>query len=617
MNEQGLKYRLLVAAWIAVGLPASAVHAAPTQARTSDSFVDMTGVVVKLGGGVPYDQYPAVRDKLLASGIRNIREASTKSAVVSRLQELASKGIKITWLLMPEQGTKPNASYWGTSDPQYTNMPVVDFLKNRLGVNNVRAVEMNNEVDRFYANLRWYASDTTALSTNPASSRYWPAYVQAATRDTWKALKADPATAHLPLIGPSFKDQGAYLAVGDLGAYLDYGCTHWYMAGRHPWTKGWGNWLNGYNYGSYGYVLTNMAQVTAPGKPMATTEGFGDTATLLNVKEDGSIDALHYPEVIHGRYLPRWYFRHYLGGTHLAFVYDFVDDADNPYRDEDNFGMLRHDLTEKPGYKAIKNLLNLLKEPGVNFTPGSLDYSLTGNIADVQSVLLQKSNGDFYLNAWVEKSSWDVAKNAMIAVPSQAVTLSVPASIGSATLYTLDDQGNMTSSSVAITNNQLSLNLTDRVSVIKLTPRPSGTGLTAQYYSGNNSNYLVGTRVDPTVDFNWRTGAPMTGVPSDNFSVVWSGYVQAVSSGTYTFTTTTDDGVRLFVGDLKTPLIDKWLNQSATAWSATVQLNAGQKYPIRVEYYEHGGDASARLEWLPPGQSAKQVVPQLQLYPAP
>jgi PA14 domain-containing protein len=52
------------------------------------------------------------------------------------------------------------------------------------------------------------------------------------------------------------------------------------------------------------------------------------------------------------------------------------------------------------------------------------------------------------------------------------------------------------------------------------------------------------------------------------------------------------------------------------AWSATVQLNAGQKYPIRMEYCDHGGNASATLEWLPPGQSTSQVVPQLQLHPA-
>ena len=72
-------------------------------------------------------------------------------------------------------------------------------------------------------------------------------------------------------------------------------------------------------------------------------------------------------------------------------------------------------------------------------------------------------------------------------------------------------------------------------------------------------------------------------------------------TGTYTFTTTSDDGVRLYVnGQL---LVDNWTDHAATQNSGTLSLVAGQKYDIRLEFYERGGLATARLSWAYPGQA--------------
>ena len=82
-------------------------------------------------------------------------------------------------------------------------------------------------------------------------------------------------------------------------------------------------------------------------------------------------------------------------------------------------------------------------------------------------------------------------------------------------------------------------------------PPGSGSGLLGQYYrdSGTGARFttLVITRTDPTVNFSWGGGAPGSGMPGDNFSVRWTGQVQAPVTGTYTFSTVSDDGVRLFV----------------------------------------------------------------------
>jgi hypothetical protein len=108
----------------------------------------------------------------------------------------------------------------------------------------------------------------------------------------------------------------------------------------------------------------------------------------------------------------------------------------------------------------------------------------------------------------------------------------------------------------------------------------------------------------------------MSCVGPDNFSVRWTGQVHAIEGGSYTFTTSTDDGVRLWVGTTTgTALIDKWIDQGTTSWSNTITLNADQKYSIKMEYYEKGGGAVAKLLWKRPGAANAVVIPQSQLYP--
>ena len=141
----------------------------------------------------------------------------------------------------------------------------------------------------------------------------------------------------------------------------------------------------------------------------------------------------------------------------------------------------------------------------------------------------------------------------------------------------------------------------------------TGNGLTARYYDDINLTNLFQTRIDATIDFDWGADAPLPGMGSDTFSVRWVGFVLPRFSETYTFTTTTDDGVRLWVETLATPVIDRWMDQSATSWTGTVTLNAGQLYLIRMDYYENGGAAVSRLEWQSDSQP-REVVPQGRLY---
>ena len=114
-----------------------------------------------------------------------------------------------------------------------------------------------------------------------------------------------------------------------------------------------------------------------------------------------------------------------------------------------------------------------------------------------------------------------------------------------------------------------------------------GNGLTGRYFDNVNFTNLALTRVDPTVNFNWGSGSFEPGFVGNTFSVRWTGQVQPQFSQTYTFTTVSDDGVRLWVnGQL---LINNWTDHAATENSGTITLVAGRRYDIRMEYFENTG----------------------------
>ena len=69
-----------------------------------------------------------------------------------------------------------------------------------------------------------------------------------------------------------------------------------------------------------------------------------------------------------------------------------------------------------------------------------------------------------------------------------------------------------------------------------------------------------------------------------------------MSAGTYHFSATSDDGIRLWVD--ATLVIDQWTDHSATTYTGDVALTAGT-HLVKVEYYEHQISAVARVAWPP------------------
>jgi uncharacterized repeat protein (TIGR03806 family) len=153
----------------------------------------------------------------------------------------------------------------------------------------------------------------------------------------------------------------------------------------------------------------------------------------------------------------------------------------------------------------------------------------------------------------------------------------------------------------------------------------NGNGLLGEYWSssitgGSPPNPFPGsptlTRVDPTINFDWGGGSPDASISSDLFTARWTGSIQPQFSEVYTFTTTSDDGIRvyLWVNGQRVAVVDSWVDQAPTDHSGIISLVAGQRYNIEVDYYENGGGAVAKLYWSSPS-TPKAIVPMTQLYP--
>jgi len=145
--------------------------------------------------------------------------------------------------------------------------------------------------------------------------------------------------------------------------------------------------------------------------------------------------------------------------------------------------------------------------------------------------------------------------------------------------------------------------------VWRFTTAAPGGGLKGEYYSNPDlTGAPVLVRTDPGVNFAWGTSGPGAPLPASGYSVRWSGDLEAVFTETYTISVYADDGVKLwFNGEL---VVDKWFGQEAGSpkYSVKAALEAGQRYPIVMEYFFNSGSAVAELSWESPRTPA-QVIP--------
>jgi RHS repeat-associated protein len=140
-------------------------------------------------------------------------------------------------------------------------------------------------------------------------------------------------------------------------------------------------------------------------------------------------------------------------------------------------------------------------------------------------------------------------------------------------------------------------------------------GLQGSYYSFTGSvppafptstidTTLFLRRTDPQVNFAWSTastaGAPVPNGPTSHYLVRWTGYFTAPVADSYYFGAAHDDGVKLYVNNMSTPVVSNWADSSATDMASSgMSLTAGQIVQVQLDYYQDTG--ASNIQFLAKG----------------
>lgn len=129
------------------------------------------------------------------------------------------------------------------------------------------------------------------------------------------------------------------------------------------------------------------------------------------------------------------------------------------------------------------------------------------------------------------------------------------------------------------------------------TPQPFNQLWRGQYFANPTLTSPPSCVRDETVViFNWGESGPGCGIPGQYFSARWDSTQFIPATGLYSVNLTVDDGARVYLDDAL--ILDAWREQSPTAYSTTVSLNAGP-HAWRVVYFQAGGGAQINFQIVP------------------
>ena len=365
----------------------------PEQARSADSFVNSIGLATHLRYlDTAYGNYDTlIRPKLQELGVRHIRDGGKDPEFFRRLNDLATLGIKSTLVMDVRDGITPDNVVTEAMQPVLSS---------------IEAVEGPNEWD-----------------VNPQATykdQAFPAGLRAYQDELYAAVKANPATAAVPVLMPSLAIPYYAAQLGAL-ASADMGNMHSYAGGNLPSQDLDTKWI----------PLTQA--VTGTSKPIVATEcGWHNATSDLKASQPG------ISELAAAKYVPRLYLEYFNRGIQRSFLYQLINERQDTTQ-EQNFGLLRNNGSPKPAFDSLKNLIALLKDPGPEFAPQALNYSLSSAgislNANLHHTLLQKRDGRFYLVLWQEAPSFDLQTKLDVYVPMQAVSVTLGTPVRQATTY--------------------------------------------------------------------------------------------------------------------------------------------------------------------------------------
>jgi hypothetical protein len=358
---------LLGMGWLPASAPAQTYPAEPlVPATPARAFGDSVGVGVRLNWtDTAYADFATIESRLLELGVRHVGDGlcSTCEEQIRRIRALAAHGIRHAL---------------GVSELTQS------VAKMQQGLNVVRD-QLRGAVDMIDG------PNETDISGDPN----WIADTRAYQAELYRRVKSDAALASLPVVGPTVVHGDSHALVGDLSASLDFGNIHPYPGGTMP--------------------LSNLDDVKQLAAHMSGTKGL--VATEVGYHNYLAEPGAHRPasEWAAAIYTPRLLLEAFRGGVVRSYLFQLLDPWSQaqmqqkglPGR-ENAFGLLRTDLSRKPAFITVRNLLRTVDAGSAPVaSPGGLRYGLEGASPDLRQLLLRSADGSFRLVLWRQVSVWD------------------------------------------------------------------------------------------------------------------------------------------------------------------------------------------------------------------
>ncbi len=136
-------------------------------------------------------------------------------------------------------------------------------------------------------------------------------------------------------------------------------------------------------------------------------------------------------------------------------------------------------------------------------------------------------------------------------------------------------------------------------------------GFKAAYYNNDKLEGEPDVLVNYSeLNYNWLK-EPAEGVNADFFSVAYTGTLIPRYTGEHIFELTTKDGTRMYINGKM--VIDQWMYRATGTNSYKVNLTKGEKYGIRIEYYDGSSTTEMQFRCAEPVKLNPELGPQLAL----
>jgi hypothetical protein len=429
---------------------------AQEQARSADDFVDYVGVNTHLGQTVaPYANYLAVKSALINLGVRHIREGGLppfRASYISEMKNLAATGIHTDLMLDGNWYPDGPGGYPDGYGATHINPAEVVSMLNSLAPA-IDAIEGVNE--------------SNGNSTFKYLGNGFPQGTIAYDRDMFLAVKSSPRTRKIPVILSSVADtEGTTNVYARMTAfspgpanYIDYGNIHIYPGADKPSYPGpW--WPESIDWQLNAALGTQSAPGIAFGKPIIVTEsGYENYNDQWQISERGA-----------GIYIPRLLFEYFNRNVKRCYIYELIDEQAQAGK-EAHWGIMRSDLTPKPAYTALRNIIGILSDHGSAFRLQKLSLNITAP-STVHHTLLQKRDGTFYLVLWNEVDSYKPSLAGGSDVFNQLVSVTIGClNANLSSVYSPDDdtgQKPTTEYTKSLSTGTITLDVPDQTLILRI-----------------------------------------------------------------------------------------------------------------------------------------------------